>query len=196
MVIISLKTVIMDLLMVIISFEHGNTGKQLILIQFWTWKYWNSSHSDSVLIQDGRTGGRADGRAGGRATGRPGRVTEKHRERIHFGNMYPEKSWYCIYHWILTFWYFFKKDAGRNFMKFGASLVKISHMRPIQARKLKLLKWPFPSDFQMTPTTTTRRQLSHLARPPSHSAQGWNIPFGNPSLRLWMYVLDLGYNMG
>ena len=27
-------------------------------------------------------------------------------ERIHFGNMYPEKTEYCIYHWILTIWYF------------------------------------------------------------------------------------------
>ena len=40
---------------------------------------------------DGRADGRTDGRTGGRADGRPGRVTEKHRERIHFGNMYPEK---------------------------------------------------------------------------------------------------------
>ena len=40
-------------------------------------------------------------------------------------------------------------------------------------------------NFQMTPTAavTTRRQLSHLARALAHSAQGWNIPFGNPSLR-------------
>ena len=29
----------------------------------------------------------------------------------------------------------------------------------------------------------TRRQLPHLARALAHSAQGWNIPFGNPSLR-------------
>ena len=41
-------------------------------------------------------------------------------------------------------------------------------------------------NFQMTPTstaTTTHRQLFHLARPLSHSAQGWKIPFRNPSLR-------------
>ena len=40
-------------------------------------------------------------------------------------------------------------------------------------------------NFQVTPTTTTaRRQLSHLARPLDHHAQGPNIPFGvNPSLR-------------
>ena len=39
--------------------------------------------------------------------------------------------------------------------------------------------------FQMTPTatTTTRRQFFHLARALAHSGQGWNIPFGNPSLR-------------
>ena len=43
----------------------------------------------------------------------------------------------------------------------------------------------FGSEFQLTPTTTTTacRQISHLARPLAHSAQGWNIPFGNPSLR-------------
>ena len=35
---------------------------------------------------------------------------------------------------------------------------------------------------QMTPTATCR-QFFHLARAPSHSVQGWNIPFGNPSLR-------------
>ena len=41
-------------------------------------------------------------------------------------------------------------------------------------------------NFQVTPTaatTATRRQLSHLARPLDHHAQGPNIPFGNPSLR-------------
>ena len=43
---------------------------------------------------------------------------------------------------------------------------------------------------QMTPTTATtttaaRRQLSHLAGALAHSAQGWNILFGNPSLRYW-----------
>ena len=48
---------------------------------------------------------------------------------------------------------------------------EISHMRPIQARKLKLLKSDF--DPQMTPTAATaRRQLSHLAKALAHSAQG------------------------
>ena len=36
----------------------------------------------------------------------------------------------------------------------------------------------------MTPTATAaRRQLSNLVRPLTHSAQGSNIPFRNPSLR-------------
>ena len=41
-------------------------------------------------------------------------------------------------------------------------------------------------NFQVTPTaaTATRRQLSHLAKPLDHHAQGSNIPFGvNASLR-------------
>ena len=40
--------------------------------------------------------------------------------------------------------------------------------------------------FQTTPTTatTTRRRFFHLARALAHSGQGWNILFGNPSLRL------------
>ena len=43
-------------------------------------------------------------------------------------------------------------------------------------------------NLQMTPTTTaaaaaTRRQFSYLVRPLAHSAQGCNVPFGNPSLR-------------
>ena len=45
--------------------------------------------------------------------------------------------------------------------------------------------------FQMTPTTaaTVRRQFFHLARPPSHSAEGWSILFGNPSLRWYFKVI-------
>ena len=91
---------------------------------------------------------------------------------------------------------FLQKRRAPKFHAFWrAACAEISHMRPIQARKLKLLKWPFPGDFQVTPTTTTaaaaaaRRQFFHLARPPSHSVQGSNIPFGNPSLR---YVFVCG----
>ena len=40
-------------------------------------------------------------------------------------------------------------------------------------------------NFQLTPAAATSQQLSHLARPLDHHAQGPNIPFGvNPSLRL------------
>ena len=46
--------------------------------------------------------------------------------------------------------------------------------------------------FQMTPTAaTTRRQFFHLARALAHSGQGWNIPFGNPSLRFIWPILGL-----
>ena len=42
----------------------------------------------------------------------------------------------------------------------------------------------FGSEFQLTPTAAAaRRQFFHLARALAHSGQGWNIPFGNPSLR-------------
>ena len=47
--------------------------------------------------------------------------------------------------------------------------------------------------FQMTAATAaaaTSQQLSHLARPLDHHAQGPNIPFGvNPSLRHRLYVV-------
>ena len=53
-------------------------------------------------------------------------------------------------------------------------------------------------NFQVTPTATTatataRRQLSHLARPLDHHAQGANIPIGvNPSLQLKNDILPQG----
>ena len=34
---------------VLISWEPGSTRKPIILIQFWTWEYWETSHVDSVL---------------------------------------------------------------------------------------------------------------------------------------------------
>ena len=55
-------------------------------------------------------------------------------------------SWkYWKYDFFSIFWDFYKKGARRNFTHFGVLHAEISHMRPIQARKLKLLKWPFPS---------------------------------------------------
>ena len=104
------------------------------------WKYWEINHFDSVLnleILENQSGWLRiilfymEIQSGWfridleyiiwtvRAGGRPGRVTEKHRERIHFGNMYPEKAEYCIYHWILTLGYFYKKDARRKMTKIG-----------------------------------------------------------------------------
>ena len=127
MVIISFRISYMDLSMVTISFRHGNTGNQLILIQFWTWRYWNSSHFDSVLNMEilelkpfwfSLNPRRTDGRAGGR----PGRVTETFaKESI---------LWICILKNLdiayiieyLLFDVFFNKDAGRKIMKFGPIL--------------------------------------------------------------------------
>ena len=51
--------------------------------------------------------------------------------------------------------------------------------------------------FQMTPTTAAtaaaRRQFFHLARALAHSVQGWNIPFGNPSLR-WCLSIFIAFH--
>ena len=115
----------------------------------WTWKYWKTNKFDDLWSM---TGGRADGR--------PGRVTEKHKERINFGNMYPEKLWYCMYHLILTLGYFFKKDVRRKMVKFGggfAPRIDISHMTSIQARKLKLSKWHFLVISRWRPRRRRRR---------------------------------------
>ena len=98
------------------------------------------------------------------------------------------KSWILYISLNPDFLVFLQKRRAPKFHAFWrAACAEISHMRPIQARKLKLLKWPFPGDFQVTPTAATataRRQFFYLARALAHSVQGWNIPFGNPSLRL------------
>ena len=59
--------------------------------------------SELILLVSEHIFGCPGGRTGGRAAGRPGRVTEKHREGMQLGNMYPEKHQDCIYHRILTF---------------------------------------------------------------------------------------------
>ena len=99
------------------SFEHGNTGTQAILIQFWS---------------------KTDGRTGGRAGGRAGRVTEKH-------NLFWEYvSWKTLTLYIslnIDFLIFFQKRRAPKFHEIWCDFRgEISHMRPIQARKLKLIK--------------------------------------------------------
>ena len=119
------------------SFEPGTTGKRISLT---TCEPGNTGKGTSLITCELRnTGTRTnlitcEPRSTGtrtilitcdpwRADGRPGRVTEKHKERIHFGNMYFENSEYCIYCWILTFWHFYKKDARRTMTKIGPKIV-------------------------------------------------------------------------
>ena len=54
------------------------------------------------------------------------------------------------------------------------SILDISHRK---SSKYSFLAW------MSTWISRRCRQFYHLARPLGHSAQGWNIPFGNPSLR-------------
>ena len=61
-------------------------------------------------------------RVSGRAGGRPGRVTETFGERINFGNMYSEKTEYCMYHYTLLLEYFYKKDARQTMLHFRGGI--------------------------------------------------------------------------
>ena len=110
MVIISFRLFFIYLLIVIISFEPGNTGKPVRM-----------THNNIILYghpvrmiqnwprilygQYGPTGGRVG--------------WLKHLRKNPFSESVSWKTEYCIYHWILTFWYFYKKDARRNFTHFG-----------------------------------------------------------------------------
>ena len=89
------------------------------------------------------------------------------------------------------FFDFFKKRRAPKFhAECTGPWAEISHMRPIQARKLKLFQTPI----SRWRTATTRQQLSHLARPLDHHAQGPNVPFGvNPSLR-YIILYTSSYN--
>ena len=68
-----------------------------------------------------------DGRVG--RVGRVGRIGRVGRAagsgefniwgKTHFGNLYPEKSRYWLYYWILNLGYFYKKDARRKMLHFG-----------------------------------------------------------------------------
>ena len=48
----------------------------------------------------------------------PGRV-RAYLDKNIFQNLYSEEPEYCIYHGILTFWYFDKKDARRKMLHFA-----------------------------------------------------------------------------
>ena len=111
----------------------------------------------------------ADGRDG-RAGGRPGRESSKHGEKSILGICTP----FCI----------FPRKTRAKVSRILASCTR----RDLSYETDSGPKTKTVSDlnFQVTPTTATtaRRQLSHLARPLDHHAQGPNIPFGvNPSLR-------------
>ena len=141
------------------SFEHGNTGTPAILIQFWS-----------------KTDGWAGGRSGGRPGGRVGWL--KHLRKNPVWEYVSWKNWILYISLNPDFLIFLQKRRAPKFHEEWSDFRgEISHMRPIQARKLKLLKWPFPGDFQMTAAATTSQELSHLAGRLDHHAQGPNIPF-------------------
>ena len=81
---------------------------------------------------------------------------------------------------FLVFGIFQKRRAPKFHVEWSNFQAEISHLRPIQSRKLKLFQ-----NFGVTATAAAAsQQLSHLARALDHHAQGPTIPFGvNPSLR-------------
>ena len=119
-------------------FEPGYTGKPLFLIQFWTWKYLKTSHFDNLWSM---TGGRADGRTGGRV----GWLKSIGKESIlGICILKNTNMQYIIEGWRWDM--FQKRRAPKNDEIWRRFRGEISHMRSIQARKLKLLKWSFPGD--------------------------------------------------
>ena len=83
---------------------------------------------------------------------------------------------------FVDFWDFYKKaraEISRRMVQFSRRDLSYETDSGPKTKTVSDL------NFQVTPTTAaaTRRQLSHLARPLDHHAQGPNIPFGNPSLR-------------
>ena len=121
-------------------------GVWTYIVGVWTyildvWTYMLSVWTYTLGIWTYTLGARADGRTGGRAAGRPGRVTEKHGERIHFGNMYPDKTWILYIPLNTDFGVFLqKRRAPKNDEDWSGKCAEVSHVRPTQARKQKLLK--------------------------------------------------------
>ena len=86
------------------------------------------------------------GQVGSAGSGRVGRAAGSGEFSIwgktHFGNLYPKKNNYWLYYWILNLEYFLqKRRAPKNAAFWRAARAEISHMRPIQGRKLKLIIW-------------------------------------------------------
>ena len=87
----------------------------------------------------GCSGGRRDGRTDGRAGGRVGWVQIIGKNQ--FGEYVPWKTlilYILLNADILVFWQ--KRRAPKNAAFWRAVQAEISHMRPIQARKLKLIE--------------------------------------------------------
>ena len=93
-------------------------------------------------------------------------------------------SWkYWKYDFFYIFGFFSKKTRAEISRRTHRSMGRDLSYETDSGPKTKTVSDP---NFQVTPTATTaaRRQLSKLARPLDHHAQGPNIPFGaNPSLR-------------
>ena len=67
-----------------------------------------------------------------RAGRRLGRVTQTLGGKIVFGNTYSGITWYCLYYWMLTLGYFYKKrHSPKNDGKRRDKCPEISHIRPV-----------------------------------------------------------------
>ena len=98
--------------------------------------------------------------------GRPGRVSSTFGGKIHFGNLYPKKSKYWLYFWILNLLYK-KKRALKNAAFSRYYRAEICHMRPIQGRKLKLIIWVVSQfNFWKEPLYMSRKSVHFLKRAP------------------------------
>ena len=136
----------------------GNIGNWSLQHSPESWKYWKTNFFDSVL---------------------------------------PWKYWKTYFLEFLISWTYWKSVFSHN-LRFFQKKARAKISRRMHRRMSRDLSHETDSgpktktvsdpNFQVTPTTATattaRRQLSHLARPLDHHAQGANIPFGvNPSLR-------------
>ena len=141
---------ILELKSVWFSLEHGNTGMQAILIQFWS-------------------------KTDGRAAGRPGRVTGTFAKESILG-ICILKNFDIVY--ILEYLLFdiLKKTRAKISWNWRDFRGEISHMRPLQARKLKLIEVSICGKLMATAAATASQQLCPSGKGPWPSRTGSKYP--------------------
>ena len=110
-------------------------------------------------------------------------VSPEKRGKIEF-SIFPISWKYWKYVFLLILGIFTKKTRAEISRRMHRSMGRDLSYENDSVPKTKTVA---DLNFELTPATAsaTRRQLSHLASPLDHHAQGPNIPFGvNPSLRL------------